>query len=163
DSCPPMSIVPKTDVVAGLDDPGNASAARTENESTAAGGRRVVVSQNEGAAVAGVVDPGSGNAKTAANDRGYNLPNSRKIYVAGRPVTPADNGWLSDAHAKHAQRSNGSSKSQAPSSKKTPNFNLQSSIFAARKPLRAKSGNCVTQLAYARRGIITPEMEFIAI
>jgi len=32
-----------------------------------------------------------------------------------------------------------------------------------RKPLRAKAGKVVTQLAYARRGIITPEMEFIAI
>jgi phosphomethylpyrimidine synthase len=32
-----------------------------------------------------------------------------------------------------------------------------------RKPLRAKSGKIVTQLQYARAGIITPEMEFIAI
>jgi phosphomethylpyrimidine synthase len=32
-----------------------------------------------------------------------------------------------------------------------------------RKPLRAKPGTVVTQLAYARAGIITPEMEFIAI
>ena len=32
-----------------------------------------------------------------------------------------------------------------------------------RKPLRAKSGACVTQMHYARRGMITPEMEFIAI
>src|ERR1044071_1588526 len=32
-----------------------------------------------------------------------------------------------------------------------------------RKPLRAKPGNIVTQLHYARQGIITPEMEFIAI
>jgi len=32
-----------------------------------------------------------------------------------------------------------------------------------RKPLRAKSGGNVTQLHYARRGIVTPEMEFIAI
>lgn len=32
-----------------------------------------------------------------------------------------------------------------------------------RKPLRAKSGHCVTQLHYARKGIITPEMEYIAI
>jgi phosphomethylpyrimidine synthase len=32
-----------------------------------------------------------------------------------------------------------------------------------RKPLRAKSGANVTQLHYARRGIITPEMEFVAI
>ena len=32
-----------------------------------------------------------------------------------------------------------------------------------RKPLRAKNGKVVTQLAYARAGVITPEMEFIAI
>ena len=32
-----------------------------------------------------------------------------------------------------------------------------------RKPLRAKPGKNVSQLHYARRGIITPEMEFIAI
>ena len=32
-----------------------------------------------------------------------------------------------------------------------------------RKPLRAKPGQNVTQLHYARKGIITPEMEFIAI
>lgn len=30
-------------------------------------------------------------------------------------------------------------------------------------PRRAKAGHCVTQLHYARRGIITPEMEFIAL
>jgi phosphomethylpyrimidine synthase len=34
---------------------------------------------------------------------------------------------------------------------------------AGRRPLRAKGGAAVTQLAYARRGIITPEMEYIAI
>lgn len=32
-----------------------------------------------------------------------------------------------------------------------------------RKPLRAKNGKNVTQLHYAKKGIITPEMEFIAI
>ena len=32
-----------------------------------------------------------------------------------------------------------------------------------RQPLRAKPGKAVTQLRYAREGIITPEMEFIAI
>jgi phosphomethylpyrimidine synthase len=32
-----------------------------------------------------------------------------------------------------------------------------------RKPLRAKPGKVVTQLQYARQGVITPEMEFIAI
>ncbi len=32
-----------------------------------------------------------------------------------------------------------------------------------RKPLRAKKGKNVTQIHYARKGIITPEMEFVAI
>ena len=32
-----------------------------------------------------------------------------------------------------------------------------------RKPLRAKSGRTVTQMHYARQGIVTPEMEFIAL
>ncbi|HYR61096.1 MAG TPA: phosphomethylpyrimidine synthase ThiC [Actinomycetota bacterium] len=31
------------------------------------------------------------------------------------------------------------------------------------RPLRAKPGRCVTQLHYARRGEVTPEMEFVAI
>ncbi|MBK0099575.1 phosphomethylpyrimidine synthase ThiC [Erwinia sp. S63] len=31
------------------------------------------------------------------------------------------------------------------------------------QPRRAKAGRCVTQLHYARQGIITPEMEFIAV
>ncbi|MFP3336287.1 phosphomethylpyrimidine synthase ThiC, partial [Pseudomonas sp. SIMBA_064] len=30
-------------------------------------------------------------------------------------------------------------------------------------PRRARAGCCVTQLHYARQGIITPEMEFIAL
>lgn len=37
------------------------------------------------------------------------------------------------------------------------------SFPAARKPLVAEPGKCVTQMSYARRGIITPEMEFAAI
>jgi phosphomethylpyrimidine synthase len=32
-----------------------------------------------------------------------------------------------------------------------------------RRPIRAKGGKAVTQLAYARAGIITPEMEYVAI
>jgi phosphomethylpyrimidine synthase len=41
---------------------------------------------------------------------------------------------------------------------------LDSLRFAhLRRPLRAKSGCNVTQMHYARRGMITPEMEFIAI
>jgi phosphomethylpyrimidine synthase len=69
--------------------------------------------------------------------------------ITGRAVHPQDNGYLSEKHA--AQRNGDST------------FDIRHSSFAAHKPLRAKPGNCVTQLAYARRGIITPEMEFIAI
>ena len=36
-------------------------------------------------------------------------------------------------------------------------------VTLRRKPLRARPGKVVTQLYYARQGIITPEMEFIAI
>ncbi|WP_026853335.1 phosphomethylpyrimidine synthase ThiC [Geothrix fermentans] len=36
-------------------------------------------------------------------------------------------------------------------------------FHADRKPLRAKAGCNVTQLHYARKGVVTPEMEFIAI
>jgi len=70
--------------------------------------------------------------------------------IEGRAVTPIDDGYLSDKHAATSNGKNGNLKSEI--------FNLQS-----RRPLRAKPGNCVTQLAYARRGIITPEMEYIAL
>ncbi len=36
-------------------------------------------------------------------------------------------------------------------------------LLLKRKPLRAKKGKSVTQMHYARQGLITPEMEFIAI
>ncbi len=34
---------------------------------------------------------------------------------------------------------------------------------SVRRPLRAKPGRCVTQMHYARRGEVTPEMEFVAL
>ncbi|MGO8837589.1 MAG: phosphomethylpyrimidine synthase ThiC [Limisphaerales bacterium] len=68
--------------------------------------------------------------------------------IEGRKATAIDDGYLSDVHA--ASRNDNSK------------FKIQNSKFE-RKPLRAKSGKVVTQLAYARAGIITPEMEFIAI
>lgn len=42
---------------------------------------------------------------------------------------------------------------------------IQENVFPelSRKPIRAKKGRNVTQLHYARKGIITPEMEFVAI
>lgn len=59
----------------------------------------------------------------------------------GRTIKPEDNGWSTAA---------------APGD--TPLF-----PGLRRKPLRATSGSNVTQMHYARRGIITPEMEYAAI
>jgi phosphomethylpyrimidine synthase len=72
--------------------------------------------------------------------------------ICGRAATFRDDGFLSEAHAKSAASRNGDSR-----------FEIRGSKFAACKPLRARVGCAVTQLAYARRGTITPEMEFIAI
>ncbi|MED1738493.1 phosphomethylpyrimidine synthase ThiC [Bacillus swezeyi] len=57
----------------------------------------------------------------------------------GRDIKPEDNGYKSVKQANHSY----------------PGLK--------RKPLRAQKGQNVTQLHYARKGIITPEMEFIAI
>ena len=77
------------------------------------------------------------------------LPTFRRPWITerndveeyeGRPVQPLDNGEQTRPHPQDT--------------------------FAhttQRRPLRARSGQAVTQMAYARRGIITPEMEFIAI
>jgi len=56
----------------------------------------------------------------------------------GRQVRPEDNGGAKDEQ-------------------------LVSEFPNKRNPLRAKDGKAVTQIAYARAGIITPEMEYIAI
>ena len=48
-------------------------------------------------------------------------------------------------------------------SRATANGNGESFRMPPRPPLRAKAGQVVSQFQYARRGIITPEMEFIAI
>ena len=84
--------------------------------------------------------------------------------IDGRKIQPIDDGYLSETHAAHASSKRSTHNVQRPTSNGS-NGNLQSEIFnlKSRRPLRAKSGSCVTQLAYARRGIITPEMEFIAI
>jgi phosphomethylpyrimidine synthase len=69
----------------------------------------------------------------------------------GRNVRPEDNGYLSVSHAQLAsERRGGLSPLQAPQN-------------ARRRPLKASADHPVTQLWYARQGVITPEMEFIAI
>jgi phosphomethylpyrimidine synthase len=61
---------------------------------------------------------------------------------AGRAVRPEDNGYRSATAKLEVER--------------FPDA-------ARRRPLRAKSGANVSQMHYARRGLITPEMEYVAI
>ncbi|MGI8891475.1 MAG: phosphomethylpyrimidine synthase ThiC, partial [Chthoniobacterales bacterium] len=68
----------------------------------------------------------------------------------GREITPEDNGYLTRGHEEFA--------SQAERKNRLDHFQ-----GAKRKPLRASAGHPVTQLWYAKQGIITPEMELIAI
>ncbi|MCW2672725.1 MAG: thiamine biosynthesis protein ThiC, partial [Frankiales bacterium] len=60
------------------------------------------------------------------------------VEYDGRPVQPKDDGLKHDR-------------------------DLDSVFEGSRRPRRALPGRTVTQLAYARRGEVTPEMEFIAI
>ncbi|MFN0263951.1 phosphomethylpyrimidine synthase ThiC [Tepidamorphus sp. 3E244] len=83
----------------------------------------------------------------ATTDINSGLPRVRGNWVTargdveayeGRSVRPEDNGSVS-------------------ADKLTPEFPVRHS------PLKARNGKAVTQMAYARAGIITPEMEFVAI
>jgi phosphomethylpyrimidine synthase len=82
----------------------------------------------------------------------------------GRVVRPIDDGYLSDKHAAMAvDRKRPTLNVQRPTFNGEVRRDLSSPAAAgARRPLRAKS-HPVTQLWYARQGIVTPEMEFIAI
>jgi phosphomethylpyrimidine synthase len=85
---------------------------------------------------------------------------------AGRAVWPIDDGYLSEKHAAIAASKRPRSNAQRSThngSKDDSSFVIRHSSLPMRRPLRAKPGKVVTQLAYARQGIITPEMEFIAI
>jgi phosphomethylpyrimidine synthase len=68
---------------------------------------------------------------------------------SGRAVRPMDNGYLSEKHAEYASQAERNRLIEFPGLK--------------RQPLRASAGHPVSQLWYARQGIITPEMEFIAL
>src|ERR1051325_905630 len=70
----------------------------------------------------------------------------------GREVKPQDNGYLSGKHAEYASKAEKNRLVEFPGLK-----------GQRRRPLRASKGHPVSQLWYARQGIITPEMEFIAI
>jgi len=110
---------------------------------------------NEPVRVYDTSGPWGDPSASAALDPVQGLPALRREWIIargdvveceGRQVTPIDDGYLSEIHAAARNAANGAGP--------TPG--------RSRKVLRAKNG-AVTQLAYARRGIITPEMEFIAI
>ena len=98
-------------------------------------------------------DPGfSGNV-------GEGLPPLRRTWILdradleeyeGRRTLPVDDGYLSEVHVESAMRNGRRG---------------QLEVFPGlkRSTLRASAGHPVTQLWYARQGIITPEMEYIAI
>ena len=67
----------------------------------------------------------------------------------GRRVLPQDNGYLTKGAEEIARIKETGKLEEFPGLK--------------RFPLRAKTGKCVTQMHYAKRGIITPEMEYVAI
>ena len=98
-------------------------------------------------------------------DSAHGLPPIRAEWIArrgdvaeydGREIKPEDNGYLTRGHeefASSAERRN----------RLEPFPGAKGQSGSDRKPLRASAGHPVTQLWYARQGIITPEMEFIAI
>ena len=94
-----------------------------------------------------------GDVKTglAALRREWILGREDVEAYEGREVRPQDNGYLTKGHAQYA------------STREKEKGGLEYFPGLKRKPLRAKSGGNVTQMHYARRGIVTPEMEFIAI
>jgi len=84
-------------------------------------------------------------------DVGEGIPAIRKEWIAargdveeyeGRIMAPEDNGYSTDEQLQ---------------------FVTAGAKGLVRTPLRAKEGKNVSQLWYARQGIITPEMEFVAI
>ena len=68
---------------------------------------------------------------------------------AGREVKPEDDGYLTAGAAEYAQTKE--------------RGRLEYFPGLRRAPLRARPGRRVTQMTYARRGVVTPEMEFVAL
>ncbi len=86
------------------------------------------------------------------------LPQMRREWILsrgdveeyeGRTILPQDNGYLTKGAEMVAKIKDRGKLEEFPGLK--------------RAPLRAKAGGCVSQMHYARKGIITPEMEYVAI
>ena len=70
--------------------------------------------------------------------------------TSGRAVKPIDDGYLSETHRAQAEAEG----------RRNP---LKAFDRSGHPVLRAKPGGRVSQLHYARQGLVTPEMEFVAI
>ena len=81
----------------------------------------------------------------------YTDPQAEVDLVRGLP--PLRAGWIRER--------DDSEESAAPSGGRL--FPEEGSGSAGLEPRRAKAGECLTQMHYARRGIVTPEMEYVAI
>jgi len=110
--------------------------------------REIELHPSAGEAPLTVYDPSGPYTDPAVTiDINLGLPRTRATWItargdvesyAGRQVTPLDNGLAAGARA-------------------APQFPVR------REPLRARGRAAVTQLAYARAGIITAEMEYVAL
>jgi phosphomethylpyrimidine synthase len=110
--------------------------------------REIELHPSAGEAPLTVYDPSGPYTDPAVTiDINHGLARTRDAWItargdvesyAGRQVRPLDNGLAAGAKA-------------------APQFPLR------RAPLRSRGGAAVTQLAYARAGIITPEMEYVAL
>lgn len=88
--------------------------------------------------------------KGLPNIRGSWIPTRQDtVAYSGRMVNPIDNG--------HKTKSRGASCNDHEESQPAFTFRLQ------HQPRKAKPNTNVTQMHYAKQGIITPEMEFVAI
>jgi phosphomethylpyrimidine synthase len=110
--------------------------------------REVAVHPSAGEPALTIYDPSGPYTDPAATidiEKGLARPRDAWVLARGdvetvepRAVKPEDNGGAAGKHL-------------------APQFQTD------RRPFRAKGGAAVTQLEYARRGIVTPEMEFVAI
>ncbi|MBS0479199.1 MAG: phosphomethylpyrimidine synthase ThiC [Proteobacteria bacterium] len=93
------------------------------------------------------------------------LPNLRRAWIEARgdvesydarEIRPEDNGFLASSRL-GPDRTAGATANGSNKDSGVPQF-----PNPVRRPLRAKAGMNVSQMHYARRGIVTPEMEYVA-
>ncbi|EPR18756.1 phosphomethylpyrimidine synthase [Sphingobium indicum IP26] len=108
------------------------------------------------------LEPGSGEAPVRVYDTSgpYTDPNARIDIMAGLPALRRDwiigRGDVEEYDARAIQPEDNGLKGPDRSG------GVQAFPNTVKRPLRAKAGANVSQMHYARRGIITPEMEYVA-